>query len=151
MITVLLILSSFLLSPGCDNMPEVRFKYNNIKTEEDLNLFMEFTESVSCEKAIPYKASAEMQKAQFALTPWKKIGHFKKGKKALEKYIKQYPKDVEARYIRFLVQSNAPFFLGYRSEIKNDYDMIQNNIKDCEMPEEYKKQMLTQLNQFYKK
>ena len=91
-----------------------------------------------------------MQKAQFALTPWKKYGHFKKGKKELEAFIKKNPNDLEARYLRFLVQSNAPFFLGYRSEIKNDYNMIQKNIKEYDLPDDYKKQILKHLNEFSK-
>ena len=144
----------FLFIPNqtdCLNMPQVRSAYGDIKTEKQLNAFFDLLERVDCSLKTSYLASATMQKAQFAFAPWTKYRYFLKGKKMLEEYIAQNPYDIEARYVRFLVQSHVPGFLGYKSNLKEDEDLIRNRIKQADMGQEYKTKILYHLDLFSKK
>ena len=50
-----------------------------------------------------------------------------KGKKNIEQAIEQEPNNAELRFIRLSVQKNAPTFLEYHSNIKEDIQFIKNN------------------------
>jgi hypothetical protein len=134
----------------CDQMDRIRVAYGNIGSEAELLSFIDIIEVTPCLNSEPYMASAIMQKAQFAFAPWTKYRYFIKGRNKLELYIEQNPSDIEARYIRFLVQSHAPFFLGYNKEIKEDVNLIKKNINNYNLPEFYKKQILEHIKIFYK-
>ena len=59
-----------------------------------------------------------------------KLTTFKKGKKNIELAISKEPENVEIRYIRFSVQKNAPSFLGYNNNLKEDRDFLVKNKKN---------------------
>lgn len=122
----------------CIKMHEVRNLYHLITSEKELNAFIQFTESVNCEEKVPYIASATTLKAKYSNSPIKKLDYFNKGKSILEEYIKLYPNNLEARYIRFLTQKNAPWFLNYSRNIKKDSAFIYRNINKSGLPKEYK-------------
>ena len=65
--------------------------------------------------------------ANHTLNPLSKLSTFKKGKKNIEAAIKKEPNNAESRFIRLSVQKNAPKFLGYQSNIKEDVEFIKNN------------------------
>ncbi|WP_304342808.1 hypothetical protein [Chryseobacterium koreense] len=65
--------------------------------------------------------------ANHVFSPLEKLNTFKKGKKNIEQAIKEQPKNAELRFIRFSVQKNAPSFLGYRSNLKEDEEFIRKN------------------------
>ncbi len=65
--------------------------------------------------------------ANHVFSPLEKLNTFKKGKKNIEQAIRQQPKNAELRFIRFSVQKNAPAFLGYRSNLKEDEEFIRKN------------------------
>jgi hypothetical protein len=151
LLSIYLILSSLLFTvPDCENLEHIRENYGNIQTEEELKSFIKLVESVNCKEAVPYLASATMQKAQFALAPWTKYRYFLSGKKMLEDHIKSNPGDIDARYIRFLVQTHAPFFLGYNNKIDTDESFIRQNIEEYQMSRTYKEQIYKHLEQFNK-
>lgn len=148
MIHILLIsLFTLLQSPNdCSKMPEIREKYGNIQSEQELINFIDLLETVDCIKSGPYLASATMQKAQFAIAPWTKYNYFRKGKKHLEEFIEKYPDNIEARYVRFLVQTHAPFFLGYNNQVHSDADFIRSNIDEEDLSIAYRNQMINHIN-----
>ena len=65
--------------------------------------------------------------ANHVFSPISKLNTFKEGKKNIEQAIKKEPNNVELRFIRLSVQKNAPSFLGYQSNIKEDIQFIKNN------------------------
>jgi len=147
---IILLFPFLLMGNDCSNMPEIREAYGNIKTEQELLTFIDLIGDSSCDKVLPYLASAEMQKAQFAFAPWTKYRHFRKGKKQLEAFIKNNPDNIEARYIRFLVQTHVPFFLAYSKEIKEDKEKINKLITKADLSPKYKEQMMIHINKFKK-
>ena len=79
-----------------------------------------------------YKGAAEMMEAKHAFSPISKIKKFNKGKVHLEKAIKKDPKQIEVRFIRFSIQTNLPFFLGYNDHIKIDKEILINSVSKIE-------------------
>ena len=52
--------------------------------------------------------------------PYKKYAYFEQGKIKLEALLNKYPDEVELRFIRYMIQTNIPSFLGYKSALKTD-------------------------------
>lgn len=81
---------------------------------------------------ICYKGAAQMMEAKYAFSPITKFSKFSKGKLAIEKAIIKDPKEIEIRFIRFSIQTNLPFFLGYNESIKIDKEMLISSINKIE-------------------
>ncbi|MEO5908884.1 MAG: hypothetical protein ABIR50_03975 [Ginsengibacter sp.] len=82
-----------------------------------------------------YKASATMMLAKYTFNPISKLSYFKKGKQMLENAIKADDTNIELRFLRFAVQSNIPFFLGYHSFIEDDKKILMETIPLLNDPE----------------
>ncbi|WBU89864.1 hypothetical protein [Cellulophaga omnivescoria] len=130
----------------CSNLDNVRNTFHTIKTNNDLKQFIEASKKINCNKVTPYIASCTMKKAEFTVWPFRKLAYFNEGKKTLEDYIKTYPNDIEARYVRYLVQNNIPSFLGYNTRIAADKKFILDNLNASPLPKSYKKVILKNIN-----
>lgn len=75
-----------------------------------------------------YKATDTMMMANYTLIPFSKLTYFNKGKSLLEKSISRESSNVEARFLRFTVQSASPAFLGYNKSIQIDKDFLLKNL-----------------------
>lgn len=75
-----------------------------------------------------YLAAYQIFMAKHTSNPFKKLGHFNKGKKMLENIIEEYPQDTELRYIRLCIQFYSPKFLDYQSNINEDKIFVMNNL-----------------------
>ena len=67
-----------------------------------------------------YKAMAEMMRCRYVRSPIEKLLHFSRGKKILESAIQIEPYSTELRYMRYVVQCNAPAMLGYSTNMQVD-------------------------------
>lgn len=74
-----------------------------------------------------YYASLVMKEAKFAISPFTKLERFNKGKDLLEACIFQNKTNVEYRFLRLMVQENAPSILGYDDAIQKDSQLITSN------------------------
>ncbi|WP_336665093.1 hypothetical protein [Elizabethkingia meningoseptica] len=72
--------------------------------------------------------------AKHASNPISKLKIFNRGKKNIESAIKMQPDNIEIRFIRLSVQKNAPSFLGYNKNIKEDQLFIENNRREIRSP-----------------
>ena len=59
--------------------------------------------------------------------------YFKKGKSILEEVIKDYPSNIELRYIRYCLQKKVPDFIGYHENKQEDLNLILKNIMHSEI------------------
>ena len=75
----------------------------------------------------PYKGALLMKKAGLEKNPAVKLKFFKEGKLLLETAIDNDNQNVELRFLRLMIQENAPKFLGYHSNINEDVNFIQEN------------------------
>ena len=115
---------------------------NNFTIEQVRELYQKSSkEEISCKKLIgslqpynennntslaAYRACATMIMAKYVTGPINKLSKFNEGKKLLEKCIEKDNRNLEIRFLRFTVQSNAPKFLGYSSSMLLDKNFILN-------------------------
>lgn len=74
-----------------------------------------------------YKGALIMKKSGFEKTPKEKLELFKQGKTLLEKEISSNAKNTEYRFLRLIIQENAPAILKYQSNIAEDAKWIKAN------------------------
>jgi hypothetical protein len=65
-----------------------------------------------------------MKKSFLEKTPFAKINSFKTGQKLLEAEISKSPLNPEFRFLRLVIQENAPGFLMYNNSIQEDKKII---------------------------
>ena len=75
-----------------------------------------------------YYISAMLFKSKHEKNPIKKYSLFKNASTELDELINKNMYSVEMRFLRYNIQNNAPRFLGYIDNIKEDYEFILNNI-----------------------
>ena len=93
-----------------------------------------------------YKASAQMLMAKYSGNPFKKLSHFNKGKEMFTSALKRDKNNVELRFLRFTVQSEAPGFLGYQDNLDEDKFLLLEQVpqlKDKELKEMIVNYLLT--------
>lgn len=71
-----------------------------------------------------YLGALYMKQASFQWTPWSKWDYFSKGKNLLENEIQSNKTNVEMRFLRLMVQENAPSIVGYSDNVKADAKLI---------------------------
>ena len=76
-----------------------------------------------------YVGALSMMKASFPATPSRKLNLFKSGHKQLEAAIRQDSLNAELRFLRLMIQENAPGFLGYKSDLQKDSAYIRKSFK----------------------
>lgn len=76
-----------------------------------------------------YRGMGYLLQASHAFNPYSKLKYFREGRDILEQAIQEAPKDPELRFLRYSVQTNAPFFLGYSDSIQEDEKLLKEYIK----------------------
>jgi hypothetical protein len=80
-----------------------------------------------------------MRKAGLGGSPHQKLKLFREGHRELEAAIKREPGNVEFRFLRLLIQENAPAILKYRDNLQEDSKIIENSYQT--LPAEVRKQI----------
>ena len=80
-----------------------------------------------------YVGVVETMLAEEVLWPLEKLDYFNRGKKKIEQAIDKDKYDPELRYLRLLVQLNAPKFLSYNESIESDLNFFISNILNSEI------------------
>lgn len=125
------------------NLPsqsEVRSAFQKAATEEQSCRYLIKMLRVYNEKSSPllggYKACATMIMAKYVFNPFTKLSNFSKGKTLLEKCITADEQNIELRFLRYTIQRKTPFFLQYKSSLKEDEAILIKgilNIKDTSL------------------
>ena len=110
------------------NLVEIRTMFYEAAFDKQLaNTFLDRIENMETEAnstMLGYHGMAYMLQAKFAWNPYNKVKHFLTGKSFLEHAIELDTSNVELRYLRFCIQTNAPFFLGYNNALSSDKELI---------------------------
>lgn len=77
-----------------------------------------------------YTGTLLMTKAGIIKGPAKKLKTFKQGRELLENAIAQDKDNGEYRFLRLMIQENAPDILGYNKEIEEDVAIVQKTYAD---------------------
>jgi hypothetical protein len=78
-----------------------------------------------------------MRRAGIGGNPASKLKLFKQGHKLLESAIAGDPNNPEFRFLRLIIQENAPGILGYKSDEERDSEFIRKSYKS--LPEDLQK------------
>jgi hypothetical protein len=76
-----------------------------------------------------FEGAMIMKKAGIGGSPVTKLNLFKQGHKELEAAIRKEPGNAEFRFLRLIIQENAPGFLGYRDNLEGDSEYIRKSYK----------------------
>ncbi|MBK6373468.1 MAG: hypothetical protein IPO45_01180 [Saprospiraceae bacterium] len=126
-------------------MMVLRSEFHNTNTESKLTAFLTKYKNDVRVDGKPYLYCGIMQMANYTMNPYKKLDYFNKGKQALETHISKYPQQIDARYVRALIQSKAPKILNYYQNIQADISFIKKNIQESDVDEKSKSTMLYQI------
>ena len=126
-------------------MMVLRSEFHNTNTESKLTAFLTKYKNDVRVDGKPYLYCDIMQMANYTMNPYKKLDYFNKGKQALETHISKYPQQIDARYVRALIQSKAPKILNYYQNIQADISFIKKNIQESDVDEKSKSTMLYQI------
>jgi hypothetical protein len=81
-----------------------------------------------------------MKKAGLGGSASTKLHLFKQGHQMLEAAIEQEPDNTEYRFLRLMIQENAPGFLGYKNDLEKDSAYIRKTYKS--LPSEVQQAIL---------
>lgn len=88
-----------------------------------------------------FEGALLMRKAGTLSVPAKKLATFKEGYKRLEAAISKSPDNAEYRFLRLMIQENAPRSLGYYKNINEDSQIVKSNFRS--MAEVVQKSIIT--------
>ena len=83
-----------------------------------------------------YLGTIHMKLSEYGKTPADKLKQFKAGKNLLESSIEAEPNNAELRFLRIIIQENAPKMLKYNNDISEDATFIKKNYE--KLPKEVK-------------
>ena len=131
-IFIIMFFSLKLYSQLNTDMSEVRLLY--IKSASDYKSCLKLdsiTKQFSKEKfpiLYSYNISSSLLSCNHIKNPIKKYAIFKQKSKDLDNIIIENPNSIEIRFLRYMIQSNAPQFLGYDTKIDSDYNFVLDNL-----------------------
>lgn len=118
----------------------------NEKSCKELEDYIETTPKINAELLMGYKGISYMLKAKYLWNPIAKLNYFKVGKGYLDKAIKINEQNVELRFLRFAIQSNAPSILNYSDNLTDDKKIILvsfSSIKDTDLKQRIKNYIIS--------
>ena len=75
-----------------------------------------------------YNTSAQIMMIDYQSNPYKKLIKFNLLTNKLDSIVNHNYSDIEIRMLRYAIQKNSPFFLGYYNNINEDIVYINENI-----------------------
>ncbi|MCH5600069.1 hypothetical protein [Niabella ginsengisoli] len=76
-----------------------------------------------------YEGALLMRKSGSQKTPGQKLSMFKKGHGLLETAISKEPANIEYKFLRLMIQENAPKIVGYNKNVAEDAKLLKNGYK----------------------
>lgn len=113
-----------------DILDEARVNYSEVVSDKELceKMIAELTKTKHISAThLAYLGALQTIRANHVFSPITKLSTFKEGKKNIEQAINKEPNNAELRFIRLSIQKNAPSFLGYKSNMKEDTEFIRKN------------------------
>jgi len=142
---LLVLLMCITFGNSISEVEKVRNTFPEITSIEQANYFIELLEKNETIEAKSYTAVMFFMKSRYVKFPLTKYKYFKKGKKQLDGLINTNTNNVEIRYLRFLLQSEMPKFLGYHTNIEEDFVLIMNKIESSNFKKDFKNKMLNNM------
>ena len=132
-IFVIIFLFSILLSNAqCSDLTKLRETYiishNDIQKCKELHSLSKNCNPKLDPVEFSYNIISNLMECNFIFNPLIKYKIFKESTQQLDGMIHLNPQHTEIRFLRYLVQLNSPTFLGYNTNLDDDYKFIIDNI-----------------------
>jgi len=127
------------------SLDAIRNNFPNINSLEQAELGLKELEKNNDVTSKGYYAAMLFMKSKYVKFPFTKFKFFKKGKLQLDTIIKEHPANIEMRYIRFLLQSEMPSFLGYNKNLEEDYLVIIKGVGSYNLSNNFKNKILNNM------
>lgn len=131
-IQVLATLFLYLASPPLSVDKKEFYEVVSSKSEKTISQYIARLEKVAAKEKEAYKGTLLMTKAGLVSGPRQKLSLFKEGAQKLEAEIKKDPENPEYRFLRIIIQENAPGILGYKDNINDDKAFLVTHYKSME-------------------
>lgn len=145
---VLLFVTLMSFSQNKSDLDLIRNEFQNIKSEEDIQVIMDFQIEKSKKSDVnilkAYKGAAQCMIANYVFSPSVKLKNFNAGKAILEASIVE-SMSVENVYLRLLIQLNIPKMLKYHKNIDGDILFLEENLASATIDITYKNLMIENL------
>ena len=134
--TFTLIFGSLILTTSL-SLENLRVNYQNAVMDKQVckNMINELGKNHDNSVQLAYYGGFQTIWANHVFNPFEKLGTFNRGKKNIEKAVKLSPNNIEIIFIRYSIQKNCPGFLGYRSNLKEDYNFLNKNLSTIISPD----------------
>jgi hypothetical protein len=134
---IIIYLFSILLSNAqCSDLTKLRETYilseNDIKSCKELHNLSKNCNPKLEPVEFSYNIISHLMECNFIFNPLVKYTTFTESTQQLDSMIYLNPQYTEIRFLRYLVQLNCPRFLGYRTNLENDYKFIMSSIKSAD-------------------
>lgn len=109
---------------------KVKEAFYQAMSSEDLSLIneqLEVLEQLGENSERAYKGALLMKKAALLDQPGEKLSVFKSGRQMLDSAIAAAPGRAELRFLRIMIQENAPKILGYDKDLADDAKMVSDS------------------------
>ena len=128
------------------NAKHIRSEFHDkMFSEEGLYQIMESASYPNNTITKGYKGVCYTMYADHCFLPTSKWSYFNSGVDLIEEAISQNKQNVELRYIRLLIQLNAPGFLGYASNINEDLTLFYTKIDTYNITKYWKNRFIENL------
>jgi len=95
--------------------------------EKTISHYLEVLNTATFKEKEAYVGALLMRKAGIVGGPKQKLSLFKEGAKKLESEIKKDKGNPEYRFLRLMIQENAPGILGYKDNLDDDKTFLLTN------------------------
>ncbi len=131
---VLLYLLIFPAAPS-EELVQIRADFHQAISEQNLaNELNQKLQGIANKSNLQlgYAGATQMLLAKFAFLPNQKYQLFSEGKSKLENAIRQDRKNPELIYLRYIIQTKCPAFLGYNQDLSRDKNYLLQVVKAIE-------------------
>lgn len=126
-------------------LENVRKQFPVIQSLEQTEKYLEELKNEEDETSQAYYAAMLFMKSKYVKFPFTKFKYFKKGKLILDDLAIKHKNNIEIRYVRFLLQSEIPNFLGYNKNLEEDYLIIIKGVENYNLSSNFKIRMLNNM------
>jgi hypothetical protein len=116
-----------LQSKAQDFDKETFYKVLSADNEKDIDEQVKLVKKSGIKEKTAYEGVLLMKKSGLLKKPKDKLNTFKAGHNKLEPAITADKDNIEYRFLRVLIQENAPKILGYKKELAADSQLINSN------------------------
>ena len=96
---------------------------------EEINNLLSSVKAAAIAEKDAYEGALMMKKASFLKTAKEKLSTFRSGRSKLENAIAKDKDNLEYRFLRLIIQENAPKALKYKNEISEDSQLLKVHYK----------------------